>query len=881
MEDLVHQSERLAMEIDRDLEMPRIKRNLSQLLEAGNQLWNKTVGASPNRDASEVRASVLLGARGYDYQKVSRNLDNLVSRGVKHYSTLSTQSTQPALRETDIQGFLKNERENAILQVIEEIKTVSKDHVEKQYWHTVMRDWEREKLDLLNSISGANNEGNDIDITSDMNLSSVNRQDYTFYNNSLRLRNDLSMSSPPFTERSIHNLVDPKAAKSNMDYTEIVYAKSVINYIDQVVSSSTRPDLVREFINSVLKEVTETNITDLWDTVASIISCWDHNRIGNDSIKLRQSLPFQVKFVRSSRNLLERKYREYAETTAYGSLNKVDTDPKSCYTLIKNFLSLKSPAWLSNITVLNSTISDMGANCDDGIIEGHPVWTFIWHCLRAGMIEAAVEVALKSRDPFISGDFVEILRAYNENEDKRLSQKLENQLRLNYKRSVSKSNDVYKKAVYNVLASCDLTFVEATDRIEDYLWLRLCQVRFEHSLGEYDDIAPIQQSTPVKTAAPQALIASNKLTLPQLQSLMSEELGEAHFNAQENPLSFFKILFLTGQFEQAIEFLFRFQRYKSHAVHVAIALNEIGLLVKPTLYLSLPILSKAAAANSLSGPIKSLNYANMLIRYTKKFSCQNTTEALYYYYLLRDCTTPKKENLFVTYVSDLVRETRDFDNLLGYINEFGRIRGVIDRFHLDVDDIVSKVALDCENCGQYEDAVKLYDSTSRYGKVLEILAKLLSEVLPGRKSDKSERDKLENLSLKIANRYCEPEINVPRDIAGTFYLLLDLMTFFNYFHSNQYAEALDTIQKLKLLPFALSEVEVKTREFNKYPEEIRRNIPDILLATMNMLYTTYKEQPRPEIRQKAKALITFSGMITYKMPCDVIARLIELEVLIN
>lgn len=876
----MHQSERLAMEINKDLEMPRIKRNLSQLLEAGNQLWNRTVGASANRDASEVKASVLLGARGYDYQKVSRNLDSLVTRGVKHYSALANQSAQPVIRETDIQGFMRHEREKAVIQVEEEIKTVSKEQVDKQYWHTVMKDWDKEKLELLNFISGPTNEGTDIDLTTDVTISSPNRHETTLFNTTTRSRTEPIISPSPFSGRSIHNLVDTKAAKSNMDYTEIIYAKCLMNFVDQVVSSSSRPDLIKKFIEDVQKEITETNISDLWDTVSSIISCCDPIRVGSDPIKLRQGLQFQVKFVISSRSLLERKYREYAETTVHGCLDRLDNDPKSCYTLMKNFLSLKSPSWLSNITVLNSTISDMGMNSDDGAVEGHPVWNFIWHCLRAGMVEAAIEVAQKSRDPSISEEFVEVLKVYNESEDKKLPLKMENQLRLNYKRSISKSNDIYKKAVYNVLASCDLTFVDASDRIEDYLWLRLCQVRFDHTTG-FDELLPIQQSTPVKTATPQALIASNKLSLSQLQSLMSEELGEAHFNAQENPLSFFKILFLTAQFEQAIEFLFRFQRFKSHAVHVAIALNEVGLLVKPDLYLSIPILSKAAGANPTSGAIKSLNYTNILIRYTKKFACQNTTEALYYYYLLRNCTTPTKENLFVTYVSELVRETRDFDNLLGYINDFGRIRGVIDRFNLDIDDIVSKVAEDCENCGQYEDAVKLYDSTSKYGKVLEILIKLLSEVLPGRKSDKSERDKLENLALKIANRYCEPEVDAPRDIAGTFYLLLDLMTFFNYYHSNQYSEALDTIQKLKLLPFSQGEVEVKAREFNKYPEEIRRNISDILLATMNMLYTSYREQPNPEIRQKAKALISFSGMIQYRMPCDAITRLIELEVLIN
>lgn len=877
MDDLVLQSERLAMEINQDLEMPRIKRNLSQLIEAGNQLWNRTVGVSANRDASEVRASVLLGSRGYDYQKVSRNLDNLVSRGVKNYSALTNQSTQPALGETDIQGFLKSEREKALLQVIDEIKTVSEDQVEKNYWNTVMKNWGKEKLELLNSISGSTYEAADIDSVNDTTINS--KLDSSF-NHSIhsKFRNDITISSPPpLVERSMHNLVDPKNAKSNMDYTEIVYAKCIINYVDQVVSLPARPDLINIFIDNVLREITEANINDLWDTVSSIISCYDSPKIRSDPIKLRQSLNFQLKFVMGARSLLERKYREFAETTVHGSMNKADSDPDSCYSLMKNFLSLKSPSWLSNITALNGTLSTSGCFTDDGSVEGHSVWTFIWHCLRAGMVDAAVEVAAKCNNSFIREEFIEVLQEYAKNGDRRLPPRMEEKLRLNYKLAVSKSNDVYKKAVYNLLASCDLTFVDAADRIEDYLWLRLCQVRFQHSLSEYDD-STSQQFTPIKTAAPQSLITTNKLTLPQLQTLMSEELGEAHFNAMENPLSFFKILFLTGQFEQAVEFLFRFPRFKSHAVHIAIALNEAGILVKPELYLSLPILSKAAPSTTTSGAIKSLNFTNILLRYTKKFAPQNTTEALYYYYLLRNCTTPSKENLFVTYVSELVRETRDFDNLLGYINDFGRIRGVIDRFNLDYEDIVSKVAEDCENTGQYEDAVKLYDSISRYGKVLEILIKLLSEVLPKRKA---ERDKLENLALKIANRYCEPSINAPREVAGTFYLLLDLMTFFNYYHANQYSEALDTIQKLKLLPFTSAEVEKKAQNFNNYPEEIRRNISEILLATMNMLFIIYKDQPSQDIKQKAQALITFSGMIQYRMPCDTIARLIELEVLIN
>lgn len=41
------------------------------------------------------------------------------------------------------------------------------------------------------------------------------------------------------------------------------------------------------------------------------------------------------------------------------------------------------------------------------------------------------------------------------------------------------------------------------------------------------------------------------------------------------------MLALTGQFEPAIEFLSRFERYRTHAVHIALALNELFMLGLP------------------------------------------------------------------------------------------------------------------------------------------------------------------------------------------------------------------------------------------------------------------------------------------------------------
>ena len=57
--------------------------------------------------------------------------------------------------------------------------------------------------------------------------------------------------------------------------------------------------------------------------------------------------------------------------------------------------------------------------------------------------------------------------------------------------------------------------------------------------------------------------------------------GETHFQAQQRPYLYFPVLLLTGQFEAAIEFLSRHDRLLTHAVHIALVLHELQLLMLP------------------------------------------------------------------------------------------------------------------------------------------------------------------------------------------------------------------------------------------------------------------------------------------------------------
>ena len=72
------------------------------------------------------------------------------------------------------------------------------------------------------------------------------------------------------------------------------------------------------------------------------------------------------------------------------------------------------------------------------------------------------------------------------------------------------------------------------------------------------------------------------------------------------------------------------------------------------------------------------------------------------------------------------------------------------------------------------------------------------------------------------------------------FLLLDLATFFDLFHGGKLKEALDTLTKLKLVPMSSNEVDQRVSAFRLLGEDVRRNLPDILVAAMTALHSQYQ-----------------------------------------
>lgn len=100
--------------------------------------------------------------------------------------------------------------------------------------------------------------------------------------------------------------------------------------------------------------------------------------------------------------------------------------------------------------------------------------------------------------------------------------------RLSYKRSIrSTATDPFKRAVYCLLGSCDASdeHSDVATSLDDYLWIKLSQISHDDDGGT---LAAAQNP-------------GERITLLELQHLLSEEYGEGHFKAFEQPCLYFQV----------------------------------------------------------------------------------------------------------------------------------------------------------------------------------------------------------------------------------------------------------------------------------------------------------------------------------------------------
>lgn len=462
-------------------------------------------------------------------------------------------------------------------------------------------------------------------------------------------------------EQTILNETSQGIVKSCLNSIQMAYAREVTEY--NRYDKSMRPSLVEKFTN-VAHAFNDKKILEMWEIIKFMSNVRPIPK-NQDPAKAR----FQAEFVDQAKKYLEKHFRTFMQTVISEHLKETQRggDPSN-YKLIESFVNLKfrNPNELIGL--------------QDRRDNFWP-WPMVYYSMRCGDNKSA----LKCLETFLP-DQKDIISAFEEmlkNADGKISSKTKSQIKMQYKQHKIRMSDPYKKTVFAILGSCNEQS-ELTASFEDYLWMQLYL------------ISNVSTDT------------ADKLTLPTLQRMILEEWGEKYFKADEQPQRYFEVLTLTGQFEAAIEFLSRFERFRTHAVHFALALNELHLIAGPR-NVQEPLLSVDTEDPK---PLRRLNIARLVMLYVEKFEISDPAEALQYYYLLRHLTDSDNRNLFLTCVTDLVVENLNYELVFGKIQLSGmRSKGLIDQFDavINIQAACNGIADEFVKKGLFEDAIKMYD----------------------------------------------------------------------------------------------------------------------------------------------------------------------------
>jgi nuclear pore complex protein Nup93 len=501
--------------------------------------------------------------------------------------------------------------------------------------------------------------------------------------------------------------------------------------------------------------------------------------------------------------------------------------------------------------------------------DGYPLWALIYYLIRCGDLNSALTVATNVS---ATSNFAAFLKSYIDHRDTPLPEEIQRQIIQEYRKLSRSDKDPYKILLYNLLGKCDPQRSH-NDILrwtaQDFMWFKLNMVT------SMDDSGPPQM-----------------LSLPRLQTII-RDFGPSHFNRTgQQPLLYFQLLLLSQQFEFAIQYLDQTQQFPVETFHYAYVLYYYGVLRQPSAP-TFQIFVEEGKEHLC------VNFVRLIEAYVKIFAHTDVLAALHYLYLIQD------EDARHRSIKDLILETREFDQLLGALQDDGsRKGGLLEKFlpRAKWTKIVELAAADSENSGKYEDAIKLYDLAQYYDKVVSLLCHQLGRVVVGHDEDPSVKDadrkQLIELADALIDKYQKAGTSdfvskIDPNNFLAFKQLKALVKFFDLYHSGRFAEALDTMKTLNIIPFHTKEIEEKVNNFKKLNEAVRRNFAEILVATMTCLYKLYsklkaelsvdpsREQLMKELQAESKAVVMFSGMVQFRMSSDVHSKLLRLEVYMN
>ncbi|KAL2890934.1 Nucleoporin NIC96 [Ceratocystis lukuohia] len=498
-------------------------------------------------------------------------------------------------------------------------------------------------------------------------------------------------------------------------------------------------------------------------------------------------------------------------------------------------------------------------------VQGEYVWAIVFYLLRSGHVIEAAKYVNDNLGHFRGIDrmFSTYLNGYASSEDRRLKRQLQERCVSEYtqraRNAPEHSIDPFRMACYKIIGRCELgnrSLDGLNTDVHDWVWLQFNLAR------------EVERSTE---------LASETFGLAEVQASI-RDIGSKHFPKTPSDEAasngsfgmFFYLQILCGLYEDAIAYLYSFAYVD--AVHFAIALSFYGLL-RP----SDPLTADNELRSTNTRGLPLINFGRMVGYYTRDFRAANVEAAVDYLTLLglnidlAGEAGRRHASMCHEALRELVLETREFSSLIGDIHPDGRrMQGMIEvRGNLigltDEDDFITAVTLQAaayaDESGRITDSVLLYHLAGEYDTVVAIVARALSEavaldigenpvslapVKARMAGDAQSGDHGASMSLASID---EP-VELARAMMGMYerdamfhrhiqetnlsacQLLLEMSEIKTLVEHSQWAESLDRIRGLDLLPLEArgdpSKIRHFATKFAALPQTVAANVPGLI-----------------------------------------------------
>ncbi|KAF1837280.1 NIC-domain-containing protein [Decorospora gaudefroyi] len=624
-----------------------------------------------------------------------------------------------------------------------------------------------------------------------------------------------------------------------------------------------------------------------------------------------QSIRMRKRILEGSRKYLESKFLEQVDDVVRRNPAEARVGGvPSMLSKIRGFVRAKAAfKELGAETELFQRIGDAG--------DEFP-WIIVFFLLRGGLLTDAASYVREKKNFFQNTDrnFQAAISQYATDPERRLSPDTQQKVAHTHaqRTRLKTPEDPYRMACYKIVGRCDMSkrnLEPIKETMDDWVWLQFNLAR-EGNRAEEN--------------------AGEIFGLQELRTTI-KDIGQRHFMNDEAEAAggygvYFYLSTLAGMFEPAINYLYT-HNYVS-AVHFAVALDYYGLLrVSDWTTAGGEILTFTTRQQP------QLNFGRVVGHYTSDFRAARADAAAEYLILIcMNADLPgeagrQQTELCHEALRELVLETREFSTLLGDVKSNGQTTpGLIqerapllklENEHGLLNIVTREAAKMADDNGRTNDAILLNHLAGEYDGVVTILNRALSEALSvelgqeplrleplkprltpaeSQQQQEQQRSDLSSSSLSMLGTDDPVELaqkvlalydanslwwrkvsQINRDTIGILYQLNNAK---KVLEAGDFMSALGQIENLRILPLSaggnVSDIRSSANSFNSFPQEISRNIGNVLLWCIgccsrhreHLLQGQFQDAMRKvladQLLQKAKDLMVFAGLIKYKLP---------------